>query len=128
MRWLGILRGDTCSSAGEKETSTAQRGQVYGKAGMIPLSCSYCSQLEQSYSPVPDLSWGQDLQELPQQEEGQSHVPTPQLCLQMCHLRPCSISGLSPGEAGQRDLPSTHCRVGTKHRWAARMGEGDVAE
>lgn len=129
MRWLGTLRGDTCSSTGEKEASVARRGQglLCGEAGTIPLPCSHCSQLEQSYSPVSDPSWGRDLQELPQKEEGQSHVPTAPAVPPAVPPAPCRISGLSPGEAGQRDLASRHCRAAPKHRQAAGTGEGDTA-
>lgn len=140
MRRLGTLGGDTRSGAGKKAASMAQRGKGLAcrDTGMTCLSCSHCSQLKQIYVPLPDPSWGRDLQTVPQQaprerdpalpqQGGQSRILTSS-CASSCATRGHAVfTGLSPGETRQRDCPSTRCGEGTQHHQAARRGEGDIA-
>lgn len=106
---------------------------------MTHLSCSHCSQLEQICVPVPGPSWGQDLQTVPEQAPRETDPALPtggrtepcphgSSCASSCATQGHAVfTGLSPGEAGQRDLPSTRYREGTTHHQTARTGKGDIA-
>lgn len=89
------------------------KGLACGDAGTTWPSHSHCSQLEQTCIPVPDPSWGRDLQTVTQQgpRDRDSALPAgggTEMCPygSSCATHRCTVfTGLSAGDARQNDPP-----------------------